>query len=86
MDSSIVHSLRVGRFLDSGAANAEGASGGILVFWDNRSLELVDLEVGLFSVSCRFRNVEDGFLWNFSGVYGPVFSPKGGLLGRIGGY
>ena len=59
---------------------------GILVFWDNRSLELVDLEVGLFSVSCRFINVEDGFLWNFSRVYCLVLSPKGGLLGRIGSY
>ena len=85
MDSSIVRSLGVGRFLDSGAANV-GASGGILVFWDNMSLELVDLEVGLFSVLCHFRNVEDGFLWNFSEVYGPVFSPKGGLLGQIGSY
>ena len=42
--------------------NAEGASGGILVFWDKRSSELVDLEVGLFFVSCSFGNVKDGFL------------------------
>ena len=35
--------------------------GGFWFFW-TRSLELVDLEVGLFSVFCRFRNVEDGFL------------------------
>ena len=33
-------------------------------------LELMEMEVGLFSISCRFNNVEDGFRWNFSGVYG----------------
>ena len=37
-------------------------------------MELVHLEVGLFYVSCRFRNVENGFLWSFFGVYGPVLS------------
>ena len=74
MDNSIVRSLGVGRFLDWGAVNAEGASGGIMVFWDKRSLELVDLEIGLFSVLHRFRNVGDGFLWTFFGVYGSVLS------------
>ena len=44
------------------------------MFWDKRSLELVDLEVGLFSISCRFKNVEDGFLWTFLEVYGLVLS------------
>ena len=44
------------------------------MFWDKRSLELVDLKVGLFLVSCRFKNIEDGFLWTFSGIYGPVLS------------
>ena len=45
-----------------------GTTGGILVVWDKRSLELLDKEVGSYSVSCRFRNVEDGFVWVFSGV------------------
>ena len=35
-------------------------------------LELMGMEVGLFSISCRFKNVEDGFRWTFSGVYGPI--------------
>ncbi|RVW45833.1 hypothetical protein CK203_086256 [Vitis vinifera] len=46
----------------------KGAAGGVVVFWDKRVLELVDMEVGLFSISCRFKNCEDGFLWVFSGV------------------
>ncbi|RVW47682.1 hypothetical protein CK203_095454 [Vitis vinifera] len=41
-------------------------------FWDKRVLELVGLEVGIFSISCRFKNCEDGFMWFFTGVYGPT--------------
>ena len=40
MDSSIVRSLGVGRFLDSGAVNAEGALGGILVFLGQREFRV----------------------------------------------
>ena len=32
---------------------------------------MVEMEVGKYSVSCRFKNCEDGFCWMFSGVYGP---------------
>ena len=67
-----MHSLGVGRFLGWGAVNARGAAGGVVVIWDNRVLELVGIEVGLFSISCRFKNCEDGFLWIFTGVYGPT--------------
>ena len=35
-------------------------------------MELVDSVIGLFSISCLFKMVEGGFLWMFSGVYGPV--------------
>ncbi|RVW44615.1 hypothetical protein CK203_110050 [Vitis vinifera] len=35
------------------------------------SLEVMETEVGKFSVSCRFRNVENGLTWIFTGVYGP---------------
>ena len=35
-------------------------------------LELVGMEVGLFSISCRFKNCEDGFKWIFSEVYNPT--------------
>ena len=44
---------------------AEGTAGGIIVFWDTRKLELVEAEIGHFSVTCMFKNVEDGFLWAF---------------------
>ena len=41
-----------------------------MIRWDKRTLEILDLEVDQFSISCRFRNVEDGFVKVFTGVYG----------------
>ena len=52
MNKGIVRSLGVGRFLDWGAMDAEGTAGGILVLWDKRVLELVDMEFRMFSISC----------------------------------
>ena len=72
MSRRIVHSLGVGKFLGWGAMSARGAAGGVVVFWDNRVLELVGMEVSLFSILCCFKNCEDGFLWTFTGVYGPT--------------
>ena len=42
-----------------------GAAGGILVFWDNRVLELVGLEAGMYLISCHFKNCEDSGFWIF---------------------
>ncbi|RVW97020.1 hypothetical protein CK203_032408 [Vitis vinifera] len=41
---------------------------------DKRSLDILDWEKGHFTLSCRFRNVENGVVWVFTGVYG--LSPK----------
>ena len=72
MTASVARSLGVGSLLDWRALNAEGSAGGILLFWDKRIMELVNLEFGLFTISCLFKMVEGGFLWTFSGVYGSV--------------
>ena len=69
---AVAHSLGVGRRYDWKALNAEGSAGGVLLFWDKKTMELVDSEIGLFSISCQFKMVEGGFLWMFSRVYGPV--------------
>ena len=61
MSLGVVRSLGVGRFLEWGALNARGAAGGVIVFWDNKVLELVGMEVGLFSISYRFKNCKDSF-------------------------
>lgn len=58
----MVRSLGVGGFLNRGVVAARGASIGILIFWDNRVLDLMELECGGFSISSHFRNVEDGFV------------------------
>jgi exonuclease III len=50
---------------------SEGASGGILLMWDRRVVEKIDEAIGLFSVSCKFKCVEEQNEWAFSGVYGP---------------
>ena len=71
MSDSIARSIGSGRFLDWKAMNAEGASGGILICWDRRSLDILDWEEGQFTLSCRFRNVENGAIWVFTGVYDP---------------
>jgi hypothetical protein len=39
--------------------------------WDKRVAEVQDCVKGQFSLSCRFKNVQDQFEWVFSGVYGP---------------
>ena len=35
-------------------------------------LQIVEMKVGKFSVSCLFKNCEDDFCWIFIGVYGPT--------------
>ena len=50
--------------------NERGVAGGVVIFWDNKVLELVGMKVGLFSISCHFKNCEDGFLWTFTGFTG----------------
>ena len=74
MTTGLVRSLGVGRHLDWRVVNSKGATGGIVVFWDNRLVELVDLEEGVFLTSCRFKNCVDGIVWVFTGVYGLVCS------------
>ncbi|RVW30548.1 hypothetical protein CK203_097805 [Vitis vinifera] len=77
-----------GRFLDWGALEAQGTAGGILICWDKRTLEILEMEMGQFTISCRLRNVEDGKTWIFTGVYGPFSKDERdtfwGSLGRLG--
>ena len=80
-----MRSLGSGRFLDWGALDAQGAARGILICWDKRTLEILEMEMGQFSISCSFRNVEDGKTWIFTGVYGPFSKEdKETLWGELG--
>lgn len=68
----LVRSLRVKRCLGWSAINTRGVIGGILVYQNSRVMKLVGLEMRAFSISCRFKNCEDGVVLVFISVYGQV--------------
>ena len=76
LSSVVARNLGAGRLAEWRMVEAEGTAGFILVFWNTRKLDMVEFEIGHFSVTCKFKNVEDGFLWAFTGVYGPVKRSK----------
>lgn len=43
-------------------------------------MQLLDKEEGLFSLSCKFKLVEEDLIWIFSGVYGPGKAANGEKL------
>lgn len=51
---------------------SDGALRGILLMWDRRVVEKMEEDVGIYSISCKFRMVLDQHEWIFSGVYGPI--------------
>ena len=68
---SLIRSLWRCRYVDWLCLDSLGASGGIIIMWDTKVVEKVEEAVGLFSVSCKFKEIHSGFEWGFSGVYGP---------------
>lgn len=68
----IVRSLSVGKNLGCVSMDVKGTIEGVLLSWDTRALECLNMEAGFYSISCRFRNCEDGFLWLFTKIYGLV--------------
>ena len=64
-------SLWGGQHVDWLYLGSVGASGGVLLMWDNRVVDKVEEVVCCFFVSCKFKNVADHFIWAFTGVYGP---------------
>ena len=67
MSQQMVNSVGIGRFLNWASVDARGAAGGLLLLWDNRVLENLEVESGGYSISIRFRNCVDGFTWIFLG-------------------
>lgn len=57
----VTRSLASSRFMDWVTSCAKGASGGILVMWDKRTLQLEGLEESSHTLLCKFRNVDDNF-------------------------
>ncbi|KAL4638233.1 hypothetical protein ACB092_03G133300 [Castanea dentata] len=71
INRGVICSLWGGQHVDWLYLGSVGASGGVLLMWDNRVVEKLEEAVGRFSVSCKFKNVVDHFVWAFTGVYGP---------------
>ena len=85
VSTGLIRSLGVGRFLDWAALRAEGASGGIVIFWDSRVLNLLAKEEGQFTLSCRFKFIVEDSTWVFTGVYGPtVYGAREFLWDELG--
>ncbi|KAG2701660.1 hypothetical protein I3760_06G055400 [Carya illinoinensis] len=71
VSQTIVNSLCRFQYVGWVELVSKGASGGIIVMWDRRVVEMLDHYVGEFMVVCQFKSVDDGFEWVFAGVYGP---------------
>ena len=78
--AQIIRSLWRCHYVDWVFLGSIGASGGIVLMWDKRVVEKVEDAVGSFSVSCKFKNVEDQNVWMFTGVYGPNVDGDRGLM------
>ena len=48
----LARSLGAGRLSEWGSVDALGTTGGIMLFWDKRSLDLFYMVIGFFSISC----------------------------------
>ena len=76
----IVRSIWSCPYVDWLYLGSDGAFGGILLMWDSRVVEKVEEAVGHFSVSCKFKNIDDQFEWAFIGVYGPNLNKRRRLM------
>lgn len=68
---AVIRSLWGGNHVGYQFLGLSGVSGGVLVMWDTRVLEMKEVSIGVFSIAISFKNCEDGFQWMFTGVYGP---------------
>ena len=68
----LVRNLWRCKYVDWISLDSIEASGGIFLMWDKRIIERLEEAVGYYSISCKFREVSLGFVWAFSGVYGPT--------------
>lgn len=74
--TQLVRSLGTSRFLIWRVLDSTDVSGGVVVLWDNWVLDLLQEEVGAYSISCHFQNYEDDFKWAFTRVYGHILSEE----------
>lgn len=51
-----------------------GRSGGILLAWNSKLWQMVDVFIGVYSVSVRIRDVRANCDWVATSVYGPLIN------------
>lgn len=71
IDNGIIRSLWGCSFVGWVYLAFLGASGDVLLMWGNNRVKLVEECVGIFSVACSFKNIENVWKWAFAEVYGP---------------
>ena len=71
MDSPMVCSLWSCLYVDWAVLDANQMARGVLIMWDRRVLETLEVLMGSFLMSVQWKGVEDGFIWACSGVYDP---------------
>ncbi|RVW54143.1 hypothetical protein CK203_092219 [Vitis vinifera] len=76
MSLKVVKSLGVGRFLSWGVVDARGVPGGILIFWDNKVLDLLELSVEGSPYLVVLGMLEMVLYGVFTRVYGPILLRK----------
>ena len=67
MDRQLVCSLWSCSYVDWVALDADQIAGGVLIMWDRRVLEKLEVLVGLFSMSVQWKGVEDGLFGHVQG-------------------
>uniref|UniRef100_A0A2N9HG92 Endonuclease/exonuclease/phosphatase domain-containing protein n=1 Tax=Fagus sylvatica TaxID=28930 RepID=A0A2N9HG92_FAGSY len=71
VDGRMISSIWGNRFAGWEVLDAAHTAGGVLLLWDKRVVDRIDSKVGMFSVSCHWKSLGDGFEWVGTGVYGP---------------
>nr|XP_009599700.1 uncharacterized protein LOC104095304 [Nicotiana tomentosiformis] len=69
---AIVRSVWGGSWMKYDWVPAAASAGGILLMWDDRSLEVKEIRKGAFSLAALVKDRVSGVEWGFGGVYGPV--------------
>jgi hypothetical protein len=63
VDQRLIRSLWGNVYAGWEALPAGNTAGGIILMWDKKVLEKLDVHIGEYSVSCQWRSLDDGFVW-----------------------
>ena len=67
----IIRSLCGCSYVDWCYVASIGTFGDIILTWGRRVVNRLEMEMGDYVAVCTLKNVDEGFVWAFVGVYGP---------------